>query len=743
VEKIMGKRDQSWGTICPATADTLGLVRAFNDEQRCTFLISSNYMHAETAKLGFVMHTVLAEQTQRAGDCRTFFVNSGLEALSGAIKLARQTSVRSKRSDQGRILLLDEQNRYRPFFDPLARGVEKSLTPHIWFAESLSEAKRLLDDHGWSAFVHVRYPDAALDSELAGLVEGARSLGAMIISVRSELDLDDAFLAKPSYAADVVVFGENMTEHQLPFGCFTMTERAHSVWNNDVDCFAQTSTFGGNQLCSAAALQALDRHGLISERHRAGFAEIASGPDRMVAYWGKHVNPGMAALASIFGMDLDVRRASGGRLKLWDGREVIDCSGGFGSNLRGHNPPDIVGLLERHDPGHDYFADLERLLLSLTKFAHAFPAVSGATAVDVAASLGMLANPSRGKVVTFIGNFSGKTLFSLNFSKHGPQLTESDQDAFRPYYSELIYVDPFAADAVEKLTGILKAGDVALVWFEMFRGGMCEELPMHILALIDDLKEEGGYLIGVDEVLSGGWRTGEHYLAHANVIRGSDIVTLGKTLSDMTIPMAAVLVTDDVYARARATNQHQVDRLKVHYRNALSAHISLNALSQVSGSEEKQKFLRAQREIELGLRNIAAKSRVFSGVRGRGTLLVLLMNHRYFPFHHRSKPGNLLEMAMSHLIFERCGVFVFLLRFLHRVATDENDARELIQRLARGIEGITPLMVYRYALSRILSQKLPGLAAVVAGRAARPSRGQLRPVGEASSAPDRALPRTP
>jgi acetylornithine/succinyldiaminopimelate/putrescine aminotransferase len=706
-------------TFNQATPDTLNLLRAFNEQKRCTFLTSSNYIHSETAKLSYLLSFKLGQASAQQEAYRSFFVNSSLEALSGAIKLARQTSVRYQKHDQGWVLLVDEKDRFQPFLNPTGAGNEEGLAPNVQFVSSIAEALQIISQRKWSALLHVRYSGDRCQDDLVKLVTHARLKGATVVSCDSELELTDPHFFEHGYAPDVVVYGENLTDRQLPFGCFTMTKQAHAIWNNDVDCFAQTSTFGGNRLCASAVLLAMDKHGLVSEIHREAFRKIDSSFPTTIEYWGKYVNPGMAKLASIFGMDMDVREASGGRLYMQDGREVIDCSGGFGSNLRGHNPPDLLATLAEHDPKHDYFADLEQILTSLTKFSHAFPAVSGATAVDIAATLGMLANPERKKVVTFIGNFSGKTLFALNFSKYGPQLTESDKDAFQPYYSELVYIDPFGENAEAELTQVLRKGDVALVWFEMVRGGMCEMLPAGILSLIDELKDECGYLIGVDEVLTGGWRTGENYLTHQKTVLGSDIVSVGKTLSDMTVPMAAVLVKDDVYRRARQSNLKHVERLSRHYRNNLISHISFNALKRVLGDEQRTVFLNNQRAIEKGLKEIVASSRVFSSIRGQGALLLLVMNKKYFPFHHRSKLGNLLEMAMSHLIFVRCGVFVFLLRFLHRVSTDESDAQELILRLKQGIADITPFMVYRYTLSRILFQKFPRFALWIEGGVAK------------------------
>lgn len=725
-----------------ARPETIELLRRFNVEKRCTFLTSSNYMHAETAKLGFLLSSILNDEYASNAPYRTFFVNSSLEALSGVIKLARQTSVRQSKHDEGWILLIDEGETFRSFLNPTGCDDKDAATSNVRFANSINEAVIQVNRRQWSAVIHVRSPhDICLeagaavpakteDSEaaLSALVMAARKNGALIASVDSEIRLNNTNVFKHTYVSDVFVYGENLTDRQVPFGCFTMTQQAHSVWNNNVDCFAQTSTFGGNRVCSASALEALERHGHLSDAHRTVFREIDTSFDTMIQVWGRHVNPGMAALGPVFGMDVDVRQAWDGRFRTGDGREILDCSAGFGSNLRGHNPSDIPELLRTHDVGQDYFAELEALLARLTKFQHAFPAVSGATAVDVAATLGLLANPTRKKVVTFEGNFSGKTLFAVNLSKHGPQLTESDQDAFRPYYRELVYIDPFATDAVAQLTGVLRGGDVALVWFEMIRGGMCEQLPDALLEVIDGLKVECGYLIGVDEVLTGGWRGGQHYLAHHDKIRHSDIVSIGKTLSDMTLPMAAVIVTDTVYKSARNNNPAHVERLRLHYLNQLSAHIALNALSQVSDKVNLSAILLRRQTIEQGLREIVASSKLLGQVRGHGSLLLLTMNARYFPFHHRSKLGNMLEMAISHLIFIRCGVFIFLLRFLHRVSTTDSDVQEILRRLRVGLSAVTPFMVYRYALSRVLSSKMPRLASLLAVGTANVDAACLSPI---------------
>ncbi|UED88028.1 aminotransferase class III-fold pyridoxal phosphate-dependent enzyme [Streptomyces profundus] len=718
--------DQQWtesSVFRPATTALLDRLDRRIAEQRCTFLMSSNYINAASTKLAYLISSSL---TARGGaeHYLSFLINSTVEALSGAVKLARQTSVRARRDDGGWVLLLDAKGVFASFVDPTSRGVEEAITPHVVVVPNAARAVEVGPRHTWSAVVVVR--DASMTEsfakELEPLLRDARARGSMVVLCDSELEPGDDRLFTDPLGADVIVYGENLGGGQVPFGCFAMTEKAYEVWNNDVDCYAQTSTFGGNTFCADVVLATLDAHGLIDAEQRGALAVIDADREEMRARWARYINPAMGKMEPIFGLDLEIDRATGARLHLDDGREILDCSGGFGSNFRGHNPPDVPAeVLAAHRPDHDYYADLEEFLTRLTGFDRAFPAVSGATAVDQAAALALLANRGRTRVVTFTGNFAGKSLFAINLSKHGPQVTESDDEAFRPYYHDLVYVDPFADDAVGTLEEVLGSGEVALVWFEIIRGGLCQPLPEEILRTVERLRASGGYLVGVDEVLTGGWRAGDDYLAHRGMLEHVDLVAVGKAMSDMLFPMSSVLCTQEVYDRAMAADPGQVRMRSRHFRTALGAHIAHHALEKMTDEVRWKEAMAAQRVLEDGIRRFAAASRIFGTVDGQGAMLRLRLRRGYFPFDHRSKFGVLLEMAAAQLIFERSGIFVFLLRFLHRTVTTEEDAREVVRRLEVGMRDVRPRQMYRFMASRMLfAAGAKGLSRLVAGRLARP-----------------------
>ncbi|MGH3921867.1 MAG: aminotransferase class III-fold pyridoxal phosphate-dependent enzyme, partial [Pseudonocardiaceae bacterium] len=534
----------------PATARTLELIAEHSQAQRCNFFIGSNFINPAAAKLSYLLSELVGSgRTERYF---SYLVSSGLEALSGVINLARHTAVRGGRNEGGWVLLIDESGRYQEFMDPVGLGGADALIPHVVSVPSAQQAARRFADQHWVALIVVRGEQSDLqDRHLADLVQACRRGGGRIGLCCTELELTNSELFDNPIDADVMIFGESLADRQVPFGAFIMSAAAHQVWLNNVDCLSHTSTFGGNVLCASLVLDSLDKHGFVADQHYEILHAIDRDPAAVIDYWGRHIKPNIAALAKLFGLHIEIARAAGGRFTTAEEWDVIDCAGGLGSNLRGHNPPDLApDVLAQHDPGHDYFIDLERKLIELTGLAHAFPSVSGAVVNHMAVTLAMLADPQRRTVVTFKGNFGGKTLFAINLSKHFPQQKESDDDAFRPYYSKLVYIDPFAPDAVEQLTTLLRGGDVALVWFELVQGTTRRRLPDDLVRAIDRHRAEFGYLVGVDEVLTGGWRGGEHYLAHQGVMGCADIVTVGKTISDMTLPTAAVVVSEGVYTQA-------------------------------------------------------------------------------------------------------------------------------------------------------------------------------------------------
>ncbi|MGH8350881.1 MAG: hypothetical protein ACRES5_30600, partial [Pseudomonas sp.] len=212
-----------------ATTRTLKLIAEHNQEQRCNFFIGSNFINPAAAKLSYLLSELVgAGRTER---CFSYLVSSGLEALSGAINLARHTAVRAGRDDGGWVLLIDEAARYREFMDPAELGSTDALIPRVVSVPSAEDALPLFDDRHWVALIVVRGAQSDLqDRHLADLVQACRRSGGHIGLCSTELELTNPELFDNPIGADVMIFGESLADRQIPFGAFIMSAAAHQVW---------------------------------------------------------------------------------------------------------------------------------------------------------------------------------------------------------------------------------------------------------------------------------------------------------------------------------------------------------------------------------------------------------------------------------------------------------------------------------------------------------------------------------
>ncbi len=328
---------------------------------------------------------------------------------------------------------------------------------------------------------------------------------------------------------------------------------------------------------------------------------------------------------------------------------MIDCVAGGGAVIRGHTPEDLVPeVIECHDKDIDYWSALQTQLAELTGLPHAFPAISGTSAVEFALSLALLANKEKTQIVTFNENYGGKTLLSL-------VITADDmmQAPFSPLYHDMAYIDPFAENAEEQLTATLTSGKVALVWFEIYQGGTEREIPGELLEIIARHKEEYDYLVGTDEILMSFYRLGKLF-SHTDTQIKPDIMPLAKALCDGTFPMAATLVSDEVYQRARYANPHAVSYYETVYRNQLGAHIGLHCIEKLltPGLEDHAK--RIANILQQGFAEIQENSPFLKDVEGRGLSYRLhyTTDHPIVMFF-----WNFLYLTQAHsfLFFDRCG----------------------------------------------------------------------------------------
>jgi len=269
-----------------------------------------------------------------------------------------------------------------------------------------------------------------------------------------------------------------------------------------------------------------------------------------VEKYEKFINPAVAKLFRFMGLSTVEWRAEGSIIQDIDGKEYIDCLGGYGVFSLGHRHPKVVAAVKEQ---LDYMpmsskvlfdkpmADLAALLAEITPgdLQYSFIVNSGTEAVEGALKLARIAT-GRCQVVSTINSFHGKTLGAL--SATGRDLF---RDPFAPLLTGFSHV-PFGdcaalAEAVTDMT--------AAVILEPIQGeGGIIVPPDDYMIEARRICDRSGALLICDEIQSGLCRTGKMFAVdHYGVV--PDILTTAKALGGGVMPVGAFTARPAVWEK--------------------------------------------------------------------------------------------------------------------------------------------------------------------------------------------------
>jgi adenosylmethionine-8-amino-7-oxononanoate aminotransferase len=264
------------------------------------------------------------------------------------------------------------------------------------------------------------------------------------------------------------------------------------------------------------------------------------------------------------GQPLVIREARGSRLYDYDGRSYIDGNASWWTSLLGHNHPRLVAALKRQADElchcalagmtHEPAARLAEELVAIAppNLERVFFSDDGSTAVEVAVKMAVqywsqAGQPERYQFVALDGAFHGETL--------APTALGGVQEFRRPFdkvVMDVIHVPVGDGDAAafERLRAVLRtdARRIAGVVVEPILQGCAgmRVYPPRYLEQLWQLTRELGILLIVDEVFTGYGRTGPFWACeHAQI--SPDILCAAKGFSGGMLPMAATLVTDEIF----------------------------------------------------------------------------------------------------------------------------------------------------------------------------------------------------
>lgn len=265
-----------------------------------------------------------------------------------------------------------------------------------------------------------------------------------------------------------------------------------------------------------------------------------------------------------------VESAQGVRLRLADGRELVDAMSSWWAAIHGYRHPtldaavaDQLGRMSHVMFGgltHEPAVRLARTLVEITPpgLEHVFLCDSGSVSVEVAIKMCLQyqrarGNPGRRRLATWRGGYHGDTFHPMSVCdpKGGMHhlwgdLLPRQIFAAAPPAGFDAPVDPAyeaaLADAVAR-----HADELAAVIVEPVvqgAGGMRFHHP-HYLRVLREVTRAHGVLLVFDEIATGFGRTGALFAAeHAGV--APDVLCLGKALTGGYLTLAAALCTPEV-----------------------------------------------------------------------------------------------------------------------------------------------------------------------------------------------------
>ncbi|RAS61611.1 adenosylmethionine-8-amino-7-oxononanoate aminotransferase [Lentzea atacamensis] len=326
-----------------------------------------------------------------------------------------------------------------------------------------------------------------------------------------------------------------------------------------------------------------------------------------------------------------VKEASGVRLTLGDGRELIDGMSSWWAAIHGYRHPvldaavtDQLGRMSHvmfggltHEPAIKLATKLVEI--SPEPLQHVFLCDSGSVSVEVAVKMCLQYWRSQNRqekrrLMTWRGGYHGDTFNPMSVCDPEGGM----HSLWRGILPQQVFADAPPAEMdtayVQHLSDLVEqhAGELAAIIVEPVvqgAGGMRFHDPRY-LHVLRELAYTHDVLLVFDEIATGFGRTGELFAAdHANV--SPDVMCLGKSLTGGYLTMAATLCTSRV---ADGISKGEVPVLAhgpTFMGNPLASAVSLASIDLLLSQDWKREVARIEHGLKAGL----APARALPGVK--------------------------------------------------------------------------------------------------------------------------------
>lgn len=353
---------------------------------------------------------------------------------------------------------------------------------------------------------------------------------------------------------------------------------------------------------------------------------------------------------------------------VWDtnGKEYIDCMGGYGVALVGHCNPRVVKALKAqidkiitvHSSLYNKTREefLEKLIkISPPSLSQVYLNNSGTEAVEAAIKFARKFTGKKG-MIAMNGSYHGKSFGSLSVT-----FNPKYRKAFEPLLSDVSFT-PFGD--IEALKSAITA-DTALIILEPIQGESgIHVAPDGFLQEIRKICNEKGIVLIFDEIQAGLGRTGKMW-ASQHWDTAPDIMCLAKGIAGG-VPMGATLLKPDILACIGKGEQSSTFG-----GNPLSCAAGIAAIDALTEDKLVENGAKMGKIFREGLERLKEKHKIIREIRGKGLMIGVEMKFEVKDILFDGIANNLLLLYSGKNI----------LRLLPPLVISESDINKALETL--------------------------------------------------------------